>query len=142
MSLMKTGEELGYLIKEVQQEIRKRMDKILLEIELTTPQYAVLAQLEEFPGLSNADLARKSFVTPQTMNLIVQNLEGRNLVRRANSKTHGKIMNITLTDYGLTLLRKAHKLVINVEEEIFGHLSKSETNTLYLLLRKLRTGDA
>src|SRR6516162_4869510 len=31
-------------------------------------QYAVLTALEEEPGLSNADLARRAFVTPQTMN--------------------------------------------------------------------------
>ena len=59
------------------------MDRALVELNLTTPQYSVLSELHEFPGLSNADLARKSFVTPQTMNLIVQNLEARELIGRS-----------------------------------------------------------
>jgi DNA-binding MarR family transcriptional regulator len=40
----------------------KDMDKALRSLELTTPQYAVLAQLELKPGISNAALARSAFI--------------------------------------------------------------------------------
>ncbi len=129
---------LGYLIKEVQQDIRKKMDKRLSGIDLTTPQYSVLAQLQEFPGLSNAELARKSFVTPQTMNLIVQKLEERRLIRRTISTTHGKIINTEIMGEGLELLTKAHKMVQDVQQEIFGVLSNEESVTLSVILKKLR----
>jgi len=132
------NEELGYLIKEVQQDLRKKMDNTLIDIELTTPQYAVLSQLNEYPGLSNAELARKSFVTPQTMNLIVQNLEGRQLIIRSHSNKHGKIMNTAITEIGSNILKIANSLVFEVEEQIFGGLSKEETNDLRLILQKLR----
>ena len=93
-------EEVGYLLKEVQQDLRKRMDRALVELNLTTPQYSVLSELHGFPGLSNAELARKSFVTPQTMNLIIQNLEARGLVGRSPSASHGKIIKtITRLNY-------------------------------------------
>ena len=36
------------------------------------PEYAVLTALAEEPGLSNADLARRAFVTPQTMKQVLQ----------------------------------------------------------------------
>jgi DNA-binding MarR family transcriptional regulator len=132
------SEELGYLIKEVQQDLRKKMDKALSCINLTTPQYAVLSQLREYPGLSNAELARKSFVTPQTMNLIVQNLEERLLVKRTPSKNNGKILNTEVTETGFMILEKANALVFEVEEEIFGSLSKEESNNLKNILQKLR----
>jgi len=141
MIVTRIGEELGYLIKEVQQDLRKKMDKSLADIALTTPQYSVLSQLKEFPGMSNAELARKSFVTPQTMNLIVKNLEERQLVVRTVSKSHGKIMNTEVTGNGFKLLGKANGLVFEVEEQIFGCLSKEESNRLKSTLKKLRKSD-
>jgi DNA-binding MarR family transcriptional regulator len=132
------NEELGYLIKEVQQDLRKKMDNSLININLTTPQYAVLSQLKEYPGLSNAELSRKSFVTPQTMNLIVQNLEDRHFVIRSHSKNHGKIMNTEITESGVAILEKANVLVFEVEEQIFGGLLKKESNNLRMILQKLR----
>lgn len=131
-------EEVGYLLKEVQQDLRKRMDRALVELNLTTPQYSVLSELHEFPGLSNADLARKSFVTPQTMNLIVQKLEARDLVGRSLSTSHGKIMMTDVTSKGEGLLNKANELVLNVQNEIFGRISDSEKTALMGILRKLR----
>jgi DNA-binding MarR family transcriptional regulator len=132
------SEELGYLLKEVQQDLRRKMDKSLADINLTTPQYAVLAQLKECAGLSNAELARKSFVTPQTMNLIVRNLEERQLVIRTASQSHGKIMNTDVTKKGFNILGKANGLVFEVEEQIFGKLSKEDSNTLKMILQQLR----
>ena len=133
----KISDELGYLIKQVQQELRKKMDKSLSSMEITTPQYAVLAELQENPGLSNADLARKSFVTPQTMNLIVKNLESRNIVTRSSSKTHGKKLDTSITTIGESILKKANNIVLSIEDEIFGHLSKKEAEMLSNLLKKI-----
>jgi len=132
------NEELGYLIKEVQHELRKQMDKALSSIGLTTPQYAVLSQLREYPGSSNADLARKSFVTPQTMNLIIKNLEERKLIIRAASASHGKIIKTEITREGLALSEKGNGLIFQVEEIIFGKLSQEETVKLKKLLIKLK----
>jgi DNA-binding MarR family transcriptional regulator len=139
MKSKKTNEELGYLIKEVQQELRKKMDKSLSEIELTTPQYAVLVFLKENPGISNAELARRSFVTPQTMNLIVQNLESRSIVTRKNSKTNGKVLQSSTTLKGKLLLEKADKLVNVIQDDIFGKLTPEEMLLLSSLLSKLKT---
>jgi DNA-binding MarR family transcriptional regulator len=135
-------DEVGYLLKEVQQDLRKRMDRALTELDLTTSQYSVLSELQEFPGLSNADLARKSFVTPQTMNLIVQKLEVRDLVGRSPSASHGKIMNIEVTSKGEDLLNKANELVLDVQNEIFSRISEDETIALTEILKKLREGGA
>lgn len=137
MTPIKLNEELGYLIKQVQHELRTKMDKSLSSIELTTPQYAALAVLQGHPGLSNADLARKSFVTPQTMNLIVKKLEKRNIVSRAASKTHGKKMDTYITEAGQSNLKKANNIVSSIGDEIFGRLSNEEAEMLSVLLKKL-----
>jgi DNA-binding MarR family transcriptional regulator len=61
-------DRLGYLLKRAQAALHAGMAGALREHGATLAQYAVLTDLDEEPGLSNAGLARRSFVTPQTMN--------------------------------------------------------------------------
>ena len=58
----------GYLLKRAQAALHAAMAAALHEHGATLAQYAVLTALDEEPGLSNAELARRAFVTPQTMN--------------------------------------------------------------------------
>ena len=62
---------VGYELKKAQYGLRSRMDEELRGVGLTTPQYAALSALGEEPGASGAGLARRCFVTPQTMNGIL-----------------------------------------------------------------------
>src|SRR3712207_8022525 len=69
------GGRVGYELKRAQHALRSEMDGALRGVGLTTPQYAALSVLEGEEGISGALLARRCFVTPQTMNGILVNLE-------------------------------------------------------------------
>ena len=133
MSNFEASKHLGYLIKEVQHLLRTSMDNALRDIELTTPQYSILSELDEFPGLSNADLARRSFVTPQTMNLIVRSLEEHGLIAKEPNETHGRKQDIRLTEQGQKLLERGHQAVGGIETGLFGCLSTLESKDLRAL---------
>ena len=75
------GSRIGYQMKRAQHALRLGMDGALREAGLTTPQYAAMAVLEG-EVLSGAALARRCFVTPQTMNGILVNLERRGFLLR------------------------------------------------------------
>jgi DNA-binding MarR family transcriptional regulator len=137
MKPMLKAAEAGYLIKEVQHLMRLRMDQALEHLSITTPQFAVLTWLQREPGLSNAKLARRCFVTPQTMNLIVQKLEERGLVVRAES-SHGKSLPFGLAPEGARVLERAQSSLQGVERGLFGVLSRAELDALVAVLRKLR----
>lgn len=100
------------------------MDDELKTLNLTTPQYSVLAQLELYPNISNAELARASFITAQTMHGIVLNLEKRGLVQRKNHASHGRILCTKLTDQGHKVVSKAHDLIRKVELHMLATLSE------------------
>ena len=110
------------------------MDDILKPLSLTTPQYSVLAQLELEPGASNAALARRSFITAQTMHGIVSNLEKRQLIQRKSDPGHGRILCTELTGRGAQLLKKAHEAVRNVEAKMMSTMDKSTIVQLESLL--------
>src|SRR5580658_1877599 len=129
-------DRIGYLLKRVQFSLRSRMDKVLESKGLTTPQYAVLSFLEHEPGASSAELARRSFVTPQTMIRIVENLETLGLIRREPHPTHGRILMASLTREGDTVVAACHPEDNAVEKQMLHGLTKHERVELRgLLLR-------
>jgi len=129
------GLSIGYLLKRAQAALRAEMDKQLARHCLTTPQYAALSALERMPGLSSAELARRSFVTPQTMIRIVAGLEEKGLVKRSEHPVHGRILEATLTAEGQRAIRAGHKVVLDVERRMLGTLTEAERRTLARLLK-------
>ncbi len=114
---------IGYKLKQAQHLLRVHMDEALRPLALTTPQYAVLSQLELKPGISNAALARASFITPQTMHGIVSNLEKNKLVKRKRDPQHGRILCTDLTKQGIKIVEQAHKIIIRTEENMTRSIS-------------------
>lgn len=128
-------ERIGYELKRAQHALRLAMDETLREIRLTTPQYAALAMLEEEGGISSAELARRAFVTPQTMNTIVANLEARGLVQRRAHPSHGRILETRLTARGRSLLENGHERVRAIERRMVAQLSQPDRRALLRILR-------
>ena len=125
---------MGYKLKQAQHILRIHMDNALRPLALTTPQYAVLAQLELRPGISNADLARASFITAQTMHGIVSNLEKNNLLKRKQDSQHGRIICTELTNQGLEVVKQAHKIISKVEESMTRTMTQENKSLLEMLL--------
>lgn len=122
------------------------MDAALKGLGVTTPQYAALSVLAEEPGISNAGLARRSFVTPQTMNQILLRLEAAGLAERRAHPEHGRVLQAYPTEEGEKLRRECAKRVDAIEERMVSGLSEDERLTLLDLLRgcstALRRGDS
>jgi DNA-binding MarR family transcriptional regulator len=119
-------QQVGYRLKQAEHALRMQMDAALREIGLTTPQYAALSVLEEQPGLSGAALARRSFVTPQTMNTIISNLEAAGLLVRRPHPEHGRVLQAYVTPQGETLLQEGHRRVRAIEQQMMTSLQQDE----------------
>lgn len=128
-------QRIGYELKRAQHALRLGMDDALRAVGLTTPQYAALSLLETAPGLSNAELARRAFVTAQTMNAIVANLSTAGLITRRPHPTHGRMQETMLTARGRDRLRLAHPLVNAIERRMLAGLGSDEQRQLLTALR-------
>jgi DNA-binding MarR family transcriptional regulator len=111
------------------------MDAALRGIGLTTPQYAAISVLGDEPDLSGAELARRCFVTPQTMNAIVVNLESAGLVLRRPHSEHGRVLQAYLTAAGEELVSRAHETVEAIEKRMLAALDPEERLKLLNALR-------
>jgi len=121
---------IGYQMKRAQHALRLEMDGALRGVGLTTPQYAALSVLEEEAGLSGAALARRCFVTPQTMNQILMNLQGSGMVERRPHPEHGRVLSAYLTRKGAELVAQAHGEVGAIEERMLAGLDSGERSLL------------
>ncbi len=112
------------------------MDRALRDVVMTTAQYSALSALEAAPGLWGAELARRSFVTPQTMNAILAKLESAGLVVRRPHPTHGRVLQACLTKLGEESVARAHGLVEAVEGRMLDRLCQDGRHRLLEALRR------
>ena len=98
----KRGEQghIGYLLRQAGAAHRLKMERALADLAVTLPQFSALTMLVAYPGASGADLARLSLLTPQTMSVIVSNLERSGAVSRRPHAVHGRIQHIEVTEAG------------------------------------------
>jgi DNA-binding MarR family transcriptional regulator len=109
---------LVYVVGRVDQAVRTEMRKRLAEWDLSVPEYTTLSVLRRRPGLSNAQLARRTMVTPQSMIQILARLEERQLVAREVDPAHKRILRGALTREGEQLLAEADPVVQSLQDEM------------------------
>ncbi len=134
------AKRFGYAIKRAQHALRSRMDEALRPLGLTAPQYAVLSAVELDGGISNASLARAAFVTPQTMQGILANLERDELLVRRADPSHGRILRSELTRRGQRVLSEAHRIASKIEAVMIAAIGAEQAERMSALL--LRCTDA
>lgn len=132
-----TYRSLGYALKRAQQALRGHLDAELRNIGLTTPQYSVLAGLELSAGLSNAELARRAFVTPQTMQAIITTLERAGFIKRMAHSVNGRILTTELTSEGRSVLRAAHEIVADAEVRARNAVAPGDPEIIYSALLRI-----
>ena len=128
---------IGFALKQAQQALRTRLDSELREIGLTTPQYAVLAFLEVEAGASNAALARRAFVTPQTMQAILVALERADFIGRTPHPEHGRVQTTELTQKGRGALEAASGIVANAEARARNAVAPLDPQEVTAMLLRL-----
>jgi DNA-binding MarR family transcriptional regulator len=112
---------------------------------MSVTRYSCLELLAQRPGLSNSDLARGAFVTRQSMNVLLQTLEGEGYVTRPAEAPVGKALPTRLTPRGRRSLEKATVAVRSVETRMLTGMTETEQSHAFRILtgmiRSLREGD-
>lgn len=128
------GPRTSYLVARLDRLVRSQLSDVLEGFDLSVPQYTLLSVIEHRPGLSNAQLARRSYITAQAMHQVVNGLEERGLIARRVSPDHGRIQLTELTDDGVAMLKACDEEVTRLEERIFGTLGEKGEDRLRDLL--------
>lgn len=121
---------LLYLMGRADRVVRRALNEVLAVHGLSLNQYTTLSVLAHLGGLSNAQLARRSLVSPQSMNEVLLGLEERALVRRRAHPDHGRILQGRVTAKGLKVLAACEAEVDSVEQRMVKGLDDEERRLL------------
>ena len=117
---------ISYSVGRLDRALRRRLADAVKPAGLTLPAYTALSVLRAQDGLSNAQLARRSLVTPQSMSEVLTLLVDRGYVRRRAEPGHGRVIRNELTRAGSRALDRCDRAVDDVEQEMLSDLSADE----------------
>lgn len=133
---------IGHLLKHMHQSLRQAVDESLRRerIDVSFAHFVTLVTLASEPGIAGAELARRSFVTAQTMNTILRRLEREGAIERRPHPTNQRADSWYLSKAGQSSLVKAQVVVERVWSGMFEDLSDPEVRQLQRLLERCLMG--
>jgi DNA-binding MarR family transcriptional regulator len=129
-----TEPSLPYVAARLDRIVRQNVEQAIKDYGVSVTQYTVLSLLARQPGLSSAQLARRSYVSPQSMNETLLTLETIEAVRRQPDPNHGRILRAKLTAKGRRLVSKCDDNVAVVEHAMTNAMTTDERQQLRSLM--------
>jgi DNA-binding MarR family transcriptional regulator len=117
---------LLYLVGRIDRVVRRAIRDAVRVHGLSVNEYTALSVLGHRSGLSNAQLARRSLVSPQSAHEVLLSLERRGLVRRRAHPEHGRILQTRLTAKGVRTLDACNRRVRDVELGMVNGLTEPQ----------------
>jgi DNA-binding MarR family transcriptional regulator len=136
---------ISYVIARLERAVRAAISERVGPHGLTTLQYTTLSVLgSRGQPLSNAQLARRAYMTPQAMIEVLNALERKGLIRRDPHPNHRRVYPASLTEDGLRVLAACDAAVEEMEGEMLAELEPAErdvfTDWLKRCVRALHAG--
>ena len=134
MSRSETELSPGYLVKRVQQSLRRRCDAALRPTGLSMAQYVALRALDDMPEASASDLARRCFVTRQSLQDLLAGLRSAGLVADAEAAPRGRSRALALTTAGRRHLAAGDAAVDGVDAAMVADMTSTQRKQLAAML--------
>lgn len=139
---MHYGDRLLGHIKRAEQATQAVKAAVLKPFGLTPAQQNILAVVNEFPGVTSAELARRVLVTPQTITSTVNRLERDGFIRRAVHPVHRSLIELSLTGRGHEIFAAADAAVASYDQALRQAITPEELELLQHLLDRVSAAAA
>ncbi|HWI72264.1 MAG TPA: MarR family transcriptional regulator [Baekduia sp.] len=117
---------ISYIVGRLDRALSLALEERVAEHGLTLPQYTALSVLRLRSGLSNAQLARRTIVQPQSMMQVISKLEAAELIERRPDEHHGRILRTEITPKGRAVLTACDRSVTEMEKAMLAGLSREQ----------------
>ena len=116
----------------------RRLRQTRVQGDLTLPESSALSRLDHHGPTTAAQLARLEQVSPQSIGVTLQSLEGRGLIRRAPDPGDGRRVILSVTETGDETLRSKRTARTEQLTRALEALSSEERAQLLAVLPVLR----
>ncbi|HEX5046850.1 MAG TPA: MarR family transcriptional regulator [Gammaproteobacteria bacterium] len=138
MKLERPEHIIGFLLKSLQHTLRQTMDEAMRKhgIELSFAHFAALFGLYSEPGSNGAKLARRAFVSAQTMNAVLRRLENDGYIERRPHPDNQRADSWLLTKEGLAELDRARTVGQRVFDGMLASFDAAEVASFESYLKR------
>ena len=139
MTDFKLENSFGYLINLSAQRLKYELHQTFQErgYDVTPEQWVVLNRLWEEDGLSQVELAERTFKDKPSTTRILNLLEKKKLVTRRPDENDGRVLRVHLTRSGWEIREKLVSCADAVLQKASRDFTKEEVNQFKLLLNRL-----
>jgi DNA-binding MarR family transcriptional regulator len=130
-----------FLVRHAWLALRNVIAEALIPHDLSVAQFASLLLLDETPGMSVADVARRVATARQSANEMLGGLERAGLVERRSHPTDRRSQQIFLTDTGRARLAEALPPVQAVEARLMADFSAADLAVVNNWLKRMTEAD-
>lgn len=121
---------LGYTAYRLARALNRAAENTALARSLTLPQLLILQVLGEGLPMSNAEVARRTFVSSQAAHIVVTELVESRLIERIDDVSNRRVRLLRLTDEGWQLLRDCEEEIREREERLIREVDMDAAFTL------------
>ena len=104
--------------------------KALAPLDLKIGQLDMLMNIHRHPGMSQQELAERLLIGRSNITMLLPQLEASKLVAREPDAKDKRVMRLSLTPAGETLLAEALKVYSELVEQVMGASSEEECNMI------------
>lgn len=128
--------DIGFLFKQINMQIKKGIDKALIEYDLTTSQSRVLffIYFREKDKTSMKDIEEHLKVTHPTVIGIVKRLEEKGFVTTASDPEDRRVKLVTITQKTTKMIKKLDQGRKKMDEKLLKGFTEQETKELRRML--------
>lgn len=134
-----SGKQIGYHLERTTRQVKLAFTQAFLAegIDLTPEQWVLLDHLTETNGVSQTELANKSYKNAPTVSRILDVLERKGYIERQRFQNDRRRYKIFLTTRGKQIAERAHPIASHLREKGWMGLSESEYEATISILEKV-----
>jgi DNA-binding MarR family transcriptional regulator len=117
--------------------VRGAADRGLALVGLSLTKFGVLRMLADDPGLTGAELARRCFVTPPSMNDTLNALERHSYIRRDADPDGGRGILVTVTAAGHEMIERGAPVMRRLGDAVLGDVQGPQRAQLLAQLEQI-----
>lgn len=137
VSVSGLDEHLGYWLRFVSNHVSQAFTRKLEGQGVTVAEWVLLRALFQHGGITSTALAKALGMTRGAISKLVDRLERKQLLSRADSATDRRVQHVALTTAGQRLVPKLAQLADENDREFFGHLTERQKASLARQLQSL-----
>ena len=131
-------QNLSYLINKASKQLKNKLDKALMEFDITAAQFSVIIQIYlSVQPITAAEIAERLGSDRPTISGIINRLEKKGIILKAYNPEDKRSSYLEIKEEAKELVHKIKTISDEVTTELFSIYSKEDARELTAMLSKL-----